>query len=144
MEFLASLCSDAMEKSPCQSLLARCPKCLFPNFMVESSRSCQLIFEKILISYKQLPSREANAEKLESSNFLSTSVKENKDSFVKFDKETDCFDTFIWHFFLDHFFVMLQKVLKMLMILSHGQDTVAKGDLVLMVNFWLKIFTRKV
>ena len=94
--------------------------------------------------YKQLPSREANAEKLESSNFLPTTVKENKDSFVKFDKETDCFDTFIWHFFLDHFFIMLQEVLKMLMILSHGQATVAKGDLVLMVNFWLKIFTRKV
>ena len=46
--------------------------------------------------------------------------------------------------FRDHFFVMLQKVLKILMILSHGQATVAKGDLVLMVNFWLKIFTRKV
>ena len=98
MEFLASLCSHAMEKGPCRSLLPRCPKCLFPNFMVESMRSCELIFEKILISYKQLPRREANAEKLESSNFLSTTVKENKNSFAKFDKETDCFDTFIWHF----------------------------------------------
>ena len=98
-EFLASLCSHAVEKSPLRSLFARCLKCLSPNFMVESSRSCELMFEKILgklVSYKQLPSREADAAKLEFSNFLSTTVKENKNSFVKFDKETDCIDTFTW------------------------------------------------
>ena len=62
------------------------------------------MFEKILeklVSYKQLPSGEADAAKLEFSNFLSTTVKEKKDSFVKFDKETDRVDTFIWQFFLD-------------------------------------------
>ena len=72
--------------------------------MVESSRSCELMFEKILeklFSYKYLPSGEADAAKLEFSNFLSTTVKEKKDSFVKFDKETDRVDTFIWQFFLD-------------------------------------------
>ena len=72
--------------------------------MVESSRSCQLMFEKILeklFSYKHLPSGEADAAKLEFSNFLSTTVKEKKDSFVKFDKETDRVNTFIWQFFLD-------------------------------------------
>ena len=72
--------------------------------MVESSRSCELMFEKILeklFSYKYLPSGEADAAKLEFSNFLSTTVKEKKDSFVKFDKETDRVNTFIWQFFLD-------------------------------------------
>ena len=67
--------------------------------MVESSRSWKLMFEKILeklVSYKQLPIREADAAELEFSNFLSTTVKENKDSFVKFDKEADCVDNFIW------------------------------------------------
>ena len=66
--------------------------------MVESSRSCELMFEKILeklVSYRQLPSREANTAKLEFSNVLSTTVKENKGSFVKFDKEADRVDTFI-------------------------------------------------
>ena len=56
-------------------------------------------FKKV-VSYKQQPSREARAAKLELSNFLSTTVKENKDFFVKFDKETDRVDTFIWQFFL--------------------------------------------
>ena len=67
-EFLASLCSHAVEKSPLRSLFARCLKCLSPNFMVESSRSCELMFEKILeklVSYKQLPIREADAAKFE-------------------------------------------------------------------------------
>ena len=66
MEFLASLCSHALGKSPLQSLFVRCLKCLSPNFMVESSKSCRLMFEKTLeklIFYKQLPSREADAAK---------------------------------------------------------------------------------
>ena len=49
MEFLASLCSHAMETSLLQSFFPRCLKCLSPNFMVESSRSCELMFEKILL-----------------------------------------------------------------------------------------------
>ena len=124
MDFFASLCSHAMEKSPLRSLFDRCLKCLSPNFMVESSRSCELMFEKILkkhVSCKQLPSREADTTKLESSNFLSIAVKENNDSFDKLDKETDRVDTFIWQFFHDtNKFIMLRKVLKMLMILSPG------------------------
>ena len=60
-------------------------------------------------------------------NFFSTTVKENKGSFVKFEKETDRVDTFIWQFFLDtNKFIILRKVLKMLMILSHGQVTVER------------------
>ena len=82
-----------------------------PNFMMESLRSCELMFEKILgnlVSYKQFPSREADAAKLEFSTLLSTTVKENKDSFVRFDKETDRISTFIWPFFLDTYkFIML-------------------------------------
>ena len=124
IDFFASLCSHAMEKSPLRSLFERCLKCLSPNFMVESSRSCELMFEKILekhVSCKQLPSREADTTKLEFSNFLSIAVKENKDSFDKFDKETDRVDTFIWQFFHDtNKFIMLQKVFKTLMILSPG------------------------
>ena len=56
------------------------------------------MFEKILeklVSYKQLPSREADAAELEFSNFLSTTVKEKKNTFVKFVKETDRVDTLI-------------------------------------------------
>ena len=98
MEYLASLCSHSIEKSPLRSLFARCLKCLSPNLMLESSRSCELMFEKILekrVSYKQLPSREADTAKLEFSNFFSITVKENKDSFDKFDEEADRVDTFI-------------------------------------------------
>ena len=69
MKLLASLCYQAMEKSPLRYFFARCLKGLSPNFMVESSRSCELMFEKLLeklVSYKRLTSREADAAKLES------------------------------------------------------------------------------
>ena len=39
LEFLASFCSNAIEKSSFRSLSSRCLKCLSSNFMVESSRS---------------------------------------------------------------------------------------------------------
>lgn len=103
LEIWARLCSHAMEKSPLWCLFVKCLKCMPPNFMLESSRSCELIFEKTLeklISCKQLPSREANIAKHEFSKFLSTTVEENKDFFVKFDKGSDHVDTFIWQFFL--------------------------------------------
>ena len=75
-----------------------------------------------------MPIRKADSAKLEFPNFLSTSVKESKDSFVKFDKETDRVDFFICQFFLDtNKCTMLRKVLKMLMILTHGQATVGFG-----------------
>ena len=49
-------------------------------------------------------------------------------SFVKFDKETNHIHTFRWQFFLDtNEFIMLWKVLKMLMILFHGQSTTERG-----------------
>ena len=57
-------------------------------------------------------------------------MKESKDSFVKFNKETDRVYFFICQFFLDtnkymyNTCTMLRKVLKMLMILTHGQATV--------------------
>ena len=103
LEFLGSVCNHAMETTPLQSLFTRCLKFFTPNFIVESSRSCKLKFEKIrenLVSCKQLPSREADTAKLEFSNFLSTTVKENKDSFVKFDKENDRSYIFIGSFSL--------------------------------------------
>ena len=102
-----------------------------PNFMLESSRCCELIFEKTLeklISCKQLSSMEANIAKLEFSKFLSTTVKENKDFFVKFDKGSDHVETFIWQFFLNtNKFIKLKKVLKMFMLLSHRQAAFERG-----------------
>ena len=138
---MASLCSHAVGKSPLRSLFPRCLKCLSPNFMVESSRSCELMFEKILeklVSYKQLSNREADAAKLEFSNFLSTTVRENKDSFVKFDKEIDRVNTFIWQFFLDNNkFGCYERYSKCWWYCPMVKLPLI-GDIVLMVKFWLK------
>ena len=87
------------------------------------------MFEKILeklFSYKHLPSGEADAAKLEFSNFLSTTVKEKKDSFVKFDKELIASIPLFGSFSLIPTNLLLRKVIKML-ILSHGQPTVERG-----------------
>ena len=101
--FFPSLWHHAVGKSPLRSL---CVQGVWNVCLQISWRDPQDLradlwenFKKV-VSYKQLPSTEAGAAKLELSNFLSTTVKENKDPFVKFDKETDRVDTFIWQFFL--------------------------------------------
>ena len=59
---------------------------------------------------------------------LSITVKENRDSVVKFDEETDHSFLQLMQFFCDtNKFIMLRKVLKMLMILSHGKATIERG-----------------
>ena len=96
-----------------------------------------------LVSYKQLPSSEVDAAKLEFSNFLSTTMKQNKDSFVKCNKETDRFNTFIWQFFLDtNKFVCYKRCSKCWWYCPMVKLPL-KRDLVLMVDFWLKIFTQE-
>ena len=139
-EFLASLCSHAMEKSPLRYILQdvwnTCPQTSGWNpqdltswYLRKFTKTLSL--EKIhenLVSCKQLPSREDDAAKLGFSNFLLTTVKENKDSIDKFDKETDCIPTFMWQFLVDsNKFIMLWKVLKMFMILSHWSNCFWKG-----------------
>ena len=59
---------------------------------------------------------------------LSITLKENRDSIVKFDEEADHSFLQLIQFFCDtNKFVMLRKVLKMLMILPHGKATIERG-----------------
>ena len=90
-----------------------------------------------------MPSKETDTAELEFLNFFSTTVKENKDSFVKFDKQTDVlmsvFGSFSWIPTNLSCYERCSKcwwccpMFKLLLKLS------MKGDLVLMVNIWLKI-----
>ena len=72
--------------------------------MVEIPGSFELMFEKIfknLFASKQFFSVDTDAAIFEYSNFVSIKVKENKDPFIKFDKETDLIYVFIWKLFTD-------------------------------------------
>ena len=60
--------------------------------MVECSEASELMFEKLLtklVEYKKIKHSVSEQAKFEFSHFMSTLVKENRDEFLAFRKETD-------------------------------------------------------
>ena len=53
--------------------------------------------------------------------FVSSVVKEHRDRFISFNKDSDRLDTFLSVFLSSHSYSHLFMVVKMLLILSHGQ-----------------------
>ena len=86
-----------MEKIPMASLFARCLHCLLPAYMLEQPEICEKFFKKVLeklVSYKKILAQDADAAKLEYSNYLTKIVKANESDFVKFPKSSDRVELF--------------------------------------------------
>ena len=129
-DFLVSMCNHITEKSPLSSLMARCLKSLSPTYMVESPETCKVLFEKMLmklVSYKKIAASVADSAKGEFTKFCQTVVLDNKEEFSSFDKDKDRLDYFLWKFTDMKMFGKLQNVIKILLILSHGQAQVERG-----------------
>ena len=47
-KFLIEMCAHLKEKSPLKSVFARSFKCLSPSYMVECSKACEILFQKLL------------------------------------------------------------------------------------------------
>ena len=99
--------------------------------MVECSEASELIFEKLLaklVEYKKILPSLADQAKYEFSHFVGTLVKENRDEFFAFRKETDQLDEFFWRYISSKDQSRsLRKVLQITLILSHGQAQVERG-----------------
>ena len=89
------LCAHASQKSPLNSLIARCSKCLSPPFMAECAESFEVMFGKLLtkIIYKTISCTIADDAKGQYREFLKA-VKENKSEFSEFNKRDQGLDTF--------------------------------------------------
>ena len=99
--------------------------------MVECSEASELMFEKLLaklVEYKKILPSLADQAKYEFSHFMGTLVKENRDEFFAFRKETDRLDEFFWRYISSKDQSRsLRKVLQIILILSHGQAQVERG-----------------
>ena len=119
-----------MEKSPMTSLFARCLRCLSSAYMLEQPEICEKFSEKILeklVSYKKILAKDADAAKLEYSNFLTKIVKANKSDFVKFNKSSVRADLFFGKYINTSEYEQMWCVFKLLLCLSHGQASVERG-----------------
>ena len=93
-QFLIEICTHLKEKSPVKSVFARCLKCLSPSYMVECSKACESLFQKLL---EKLVTRRlfiADDAKMEYSWFAPTIVKKNSNEFLNFKKEKDRLEVF--------------------------------------------------
>ena len=69
----------------------------------------------------------ANLAKGEFSKFCETVVVENKEEFLSFDKDKDRLDYFLWKIMDLKMYAKVQHVIKIVLILSHGQGQTERG-----------------
>ncbi|XP_065665582.1 uncharacterized protein LOC136087006 [Hydra vulgaris] len=129
-DFLVSMCTHIIEKSPLSSLVARCLMCISPSFMVEFPEKCEYFFEKLLmklVTYKKIRASVGDLAKNEYSRFCKIVVVDNKELFLTFDKDKDRLDYFLWKYTDLKLYTNLQQIFKIVLILSHGQAQVERG-----------------
>ncbi|MEO0687482.1 MAG: hypothetical protein AAFY76_21140 [Cyanobacteria bacterium J06649_11] len=98
--------------------------------MAEFPEKSQYLFDKLLmklVANKKLTPPVADFAKCEFAKFCETVVLENKEDFVSFNKDLDRLDYFLWKHPDLKMFSKLQQVIKVCLILSHGQAEVERG-----------------
>ena len=129
-QFLSALCAHQLECSPLNFVVTRCLVALSPVYMAESSEEARVYFNKLLmklVSRKKVTADMADKAKLQYTDFLEKVVKENRDSFLAFNKVTDRLDTFLFQYVLVSKYTDLAEVFRMVLILAHGQAQVERG-----------------
>ena len=125
-----------MGKIPLSSLLARYLICLSPMYMTESPEACELLFDKMLMKWNECPAKmflllQLTLEKWQFFTFLfmflKTVVHDNGEEFSYFSKEHNRLDHFLWNFMDTKTFDDPQHVIKVVLILAHGQAQVEQG-----------------
>ena len=97
--------------------------------MVEFPEKHEYLFDKLLmklVTYKKLVASVADLAKGEFSKFCETVVVESEEEFLSFDKDKDRLDYFLWKFTDLKMYAKLQHVIKIVLILSHGQAQVER------------------
>ena len=129
--FLVKMCRHMNESSPLSHLFAKCSISLSPIYMAEYTERAELYFEKLLfllVAERKLKPSVADSAKSEYSLLVNVIVKENKDEFLLYQKDTDRLEAFLWKFIGSASqFMNLRNVVKLVLILSHGQAQVERG-----------------
>ena len=98
--------------------------------MVEYPESSERLFKEVLellVSHQRITGAHADEVISQYRQFVSTVVKEHRDRFISFNKDSDRLDTFLSVFLSSPSYSHLFMVVKMLSILSHGQAQVERG-----------------
>ena len=107
------------------------PRWLSRNYVGECSETCEKLLGKVLsklVLYKVITPDTADRSKSQYSKFVTTVFKENKPEFLNYSKTDQRLEEFMMKFIgASTKFSELWKLVKILLILSHGQAQVDRG-----------------
>lgn len=128
---LKSIAAKILEKAPIRYPIVRYVSCLDPREMAKSPDSCKKRLERLLlklVELKRIEERDCDGIKREYNTFLIEVVAGEKSKFKEFSISKDCLDTFMYGYLNSkEKFSKLWALVKMMLLLSHGQASVERG-----------------
>lgn len=131
-DFIFAMVSKIIDKSPVKYSIVRCMSCLDPRHMVANPHDCYVKLKRILSALVDASRiRETDCEQIlqQFNNFLSEIVLKNQSEFSKFSPADKGFrlDQFLHKHFSEEKYQKVWGIVKMLVILSHGQADIERG-----------------
>ncbi|XP_048577470.1 uncharacterized protein LOC116618576 [Nematostella vectensis] len=130
-DFMKSVVSKLLEKTPIAYSVARNLAFLDPAEIVEDKEGSISKFKVVLkkmVEYKRVQMPDCDALVHQYTDFADKAVLAHKEVFLKFNFVKDRLDTFLaQHIASQSSLAKLWKLVKVLLVLSHGQATVERG-----------------
>ena len=130
-DFVSKLLKKLLEKSPITYSLVRCMSMLDPRQMVSNSEACKLKLKRVLthlVSCNRVEERECDDIIRQYSDFIDCTIPlVGTEKFSGFNPASDRADEFYSRYMNKDQHQKLLEVVKMCLVLSHGQATVERG-----------------
>lgn len=113
-----------MQKCPVNYALVRPAICIDPRVMAGYPEKAQEKMKKVLIvlsQNKRILGKDCDEILLLYADFLLNIVKPNSFEFTSFNPKSDSLDNFLQTYFSNNHYEKVWKIIKMVLILSHGQ-----------------------
>ena len=126
--FMKSLVKKLLDKAPVNYSLVRNIQCLDPVHMSEYPDDCKLKMKRVLstlVACKRVQSNKCDDILIQFTSFLDQV--EELEEYVNFNMDQDRLDAFLMKDMDKSVYKDLVKVVKMLLLLSHGQSSVERG-----------------
>lgn len=127
--FLCEVCKKLLNKCPLSYSLVRNISCLNPNYIATNPSGCQTKFKRVLVVLKNANKVGDDCDIIAEQyyQFVDSVPSIGKDKFLNFSKESDRLDIFYSDLLKDGKYEKLLKVVKLLLVISHGQASVERG-----------------
>jgi len=128
---LIAICKKILEKAPLKYPFTRHAACLDPRRMVNSPSNCKKQLQRLLgclVDLKRIKENECDNIKWQFNSFITDVVAPNTSKFKDYDISKERLDVFFYSFFNGrHEYAKIWKVVKLVLLISHGQASVERG-----------------